>query len=113
MATGIAWNTTDDPLKPWALFDTNARRIIPFELADWLAEMGTTYGAHEVIAAAPLECVDSPYSADVLAITMRLVSGLVAGTDYNLGQKYPFTIRLTGADGQIDDRTLWLKLVDR
>jgi hypothetical protein len=113
MATGTAWNVEDDPLKPCALFDTNARRVIPFELADWLAEMGTTYGSHEVIAESPLECVSSPYSADVLALTMKLRAGLVAGEDYNIGQKYPFTVRLTGADGQIDDRTLWLKLMDR
>ena len=112
MPTGIAWNV-ENPLKPTALFDTNARRIIPFELADWLAEMGATYASHEVIADAPLECLSSPSSADVLAITIRLRAGMVAGTDYNLGQAYPFTVRLTGSDGQIDDRTLWLKLTDR
>lgn len=111
MATGAAWNV-DNPLKPWALFDTNAKRVIPFELADWLAEMGTTYASHEIIADSPLECLGSPYSADVLALTMQLRAGLTAGTDYAVGRKYPFTVRLTGADGQVDDRTLWLKLAN-
>lgn len=111
MATGSAWNV-DDPLKPWAYFDTNARRVIPLELDGWLAEMGTTYGSHVIIADSPLECLSSPYSADVLALTMRLRTGLVEDTDYVVGTKYPFTVRLTGADGQIDDRTLWLKLAN-
>lgn len=112
MTTGAAWNVID-PMKPWALFDTNARRIIPFELEDWLTEMGTTYASHEIIANSPLECPESSYLDDVVAITIQLIDGLVLGTDYKLNTKYPFTVRLTGADGQIDDRTLWLKLVDR
>ena len=41
-----------------------------------------------------------------------LRAGLTAGTDYAVGRKYPFTVRLTGADGQVDDRTLWLKLAN-
>lgn len=110
MATGIAWNV-EDPLKPWALFDTDARRVIPFELADWLAELGTTYADHEVIAQAPLELISDPHDADTqtIAITLRVATG----AEFTKGEKYPFTVRLTGADGQIDDRTLWLKLVDR
>ena len=42
MATGSLWNL-DNPLKPWALFDTNAILEIPFELEDWLASLGAGF----------------------------------------------------------------------
>lgn len=110
MATGVNWNT-ENPAKPWADFDTNATRVIPYEIEDWLAEMGTTYAGHEVIAPAPLELVDDPYSAGTLTIAITIK--VADGATFTKGRKYPFTVRLTGADGQVDDRTNWLKLVDR
>lgn len=110
MPTGANWNT-DNPAKPWADFDTNAQRTIPFEVEDWLAEMGTTYAGHEVIAPAPLELVDDPYDPDLktIAITIKVADG----ASFTVGRQYPFTVRLTGADSQVDDRTLWLKLRNR
>jgi hypothetical protein len=112
MATGEAWNL-DNPTKPWALFDTNARIIIPFEIQDWLIELGTTYADHEILTDIPLECDGSMHSNGVIAITMQLHPSAILDVDYVINTKYPFTVRLTGADGQIDDRTLWLKLVHR
>lgn len=110
MPTGANWNI-DNPAKPWADFDTDAQRVIPFEVEDWLAEMGTTYAGHEVIVPAPLELVDDPYDAgsQTIAITIKVADGAT----FTKGRKYPFTVRLNGADGQVDDRTLWLKLLDR
>lgn len=108
MATGDLWNV-DDPLKPWALFDTNAIIDIPFEIADWLTSLGSTYADHEVIAPTPLECVTSTHSAGVITMRMQVLDG----AEPVIGTKYPFTVRLICADGQQDDRTLFLKLVNR
>ncbi len=110
MATGAAWNV-DDPLKPWALWDPDANIKIPVYLDDWIAELSTGYGSHTVTAAAPLEVADAgTYVDGVIAVRMKLVTS----PTYTAGKKYPFTIRLTGADGITkDDRTLWLKVKDR
>jgi len=108
MTTGAAWNL-DDPTKPFAQFDPNAIRDIPIEIADWLSSMGTTYASHEVIAQAPLQCLSSSHSAGVVLVRISLVASPV----YTPGAKYPVTLRVVGADGQQDDRTLLLKVKDR
>lgn len=110
MATGAAWDVSD-PLNPWALWDPDANIKIPVFLDDWIGELSTSYGSHQVITAAPLEVADAgTYSGGVIAVRMKLV----ASPTYKAGTKYPFTIRLTGADGITkDDRTLWLKVKDR
>lgn len=108
MTTGPAWDLSD-PAKPVALFDPDAIRVIPFEVADILASMDTAYGSHTIIAESPLECVSSVHQGGVISIRMKLATG----APYTSGSKYPFTVRLVGADGQQDDRTLWLKVKDR
>lgn len=110
MTIGSAWNI-EDPTKPWALWDPDANIVIPFGIDDWLAELGTTYGSHQVLASAPLECAsDGTYVAGTIGIRMKLVAAPV----YTPGRKYPFTVRVTGTDGVTkDDRTLWFKVKDR
>ena len=110
MTTGAAWNT-DDPAKPWALWDPDAKIAIPIGVADWLAALGVGYGSHEIIAAAPLECADEGvHDAGTIPVRMQLV----ASPTYKAGTKYPFTIRIVGDDGFTqDDRTLYLKVKDR
>lgn len=110
MAIGAAWNI-DDPTKPWALWDPDANIKIPVGVDEWLAELGTSYGSHQVITAAPLQCVNpGVYAAGTIEIRMALV----ASPTFKEGTKYPFTLRITGADGQTkDDRTLWLKVKTR
>lgn len=111
MTIGAAWNITDDPLKPWALWDADANIVIPIGITDWLADLGTGYGSHQIIATNPLECASpGTYSAGTLPVRMKLATS----PTYTAGLKYPFTVRITGADGITkDDRTLWLKIVDR
>jgi len=110
MTTGPAWDLAD-PNKPFALFDPNAIRIIPFDPTALLASMGTDYASHLVTAATPLECLNpgAPTPEGILPIRM----GVKSGATFTQGKKYPFTIRIVGADGQQDERTLWLKLKDR
>ena len=108
MTTGTAWDLSS-PERPWANFDPDAIRDIPIEIGDWLSSMGTTYASHQVIADAPLHCSASSHSAGVIVVRMNLAPSAV----YIPGTKYPFTVRVVGADGQLDDRTLWLRLKNR
>ena len=108
MATGNFWND-DNPLKPWGLFDPDAELVLPVEIDGWLESMATTYASHTVTAGSPLECVSSQHAAGIISVRMRVADG----AEYTEGVKYPFTIRLMGADGQQDDRTLWLKVKSR
>lgn len=107
---GSNWNV-DDPQKPWALWDPEANIVIPIGLDDWLAELGTTYGSHDIIAPAPLECAsEGVYSLGSIGVRMKLV----ATPTYTPGVKYPFTVRVVGSDGVTqDDRTFRLKVKDR
>ena len=114
MTIGAAWNIIDDPTKPWALWDPDANIRIPIGLADWLADIGAAYGSHQVIAAAPLECADAGTFETDDAGTIRVRMKLVTSPVYTAGKKYPFTVRVLGADGATrDDRTFWLKVKDR
>lgn len=110
MTIGAAWNI-DDPEKPWTLWDSNANVKIPIGVGDWLTDLSATYGSHEVIADAPLLCVSEGTHA---AGTIEVRMALVASPTFVSGTKYPFTLRITGADGiTVDDRTLWLKVTSR
>ena len=107
--TGDFWNL-DNPAKPWGPFDPAAVILFPFDIADWLAEMGSTYADHTVTAPAPLEHINGKaYANGVIWVKLRLATGAT----YKLLTKYPFTVRLICADGQQDERTFWLKLVER
>lgn len=108
MATGSYWNDPTGP-KPWALFDTDAIIEIPIEIADWLDSLASTYQSHQILVDEPLECTGSVIASNIITATMKVK----AGATFTKGVKYPFTVRLVCADGQQDDRTLWLKLVDR
>lgn len=110
---GNAWDVTD-PLKPVAIFDTNADIRIPIGLNGWLAGLGVAYGGHEVIAPLPLECMEEgSYGSDeagTVLVRIRVKPGAV----FTLPLKAPFTVRVHGADGSTqDDRTFCLKLVSR
>lgn len=110
MTIGAAWNI-DDPDKPWIKWDPDANIAIPIGVDDWLTELGAVYGTHDIIADAPLTCVnEGTYASGTITVRMALVASPV----YSAGKKYPFTIRLTGLDGVTkDDRTLWLRVKDR
>jgi len=110
MTTGPAWDLSNKE-KPVALFDPSAIRVIPYDPSALLVSMGTDYASHLVTAAEPLECLNqgTPTPEGIIPIRMAVK----AGAAFSQGKKYPFTIRIVGADGQQDERTLWLKLKDR
>lgn len=108
MTTGAAWNVSN-PLKPWALFDPDATRDIPFEWDLWLADIGSTYGSHTIIVDPNLQCVTSTQAAGIIKVRIKKA---VAGT-LAAGTKYSVTCRITAANGEVDDQTLWLKIVDK
>lgn len=118
MTTGNFWNT-DNPKKPWGEFDTNAELVFPIDVTDWLAEMATTYSEHQIVAAPPLDCSAGVHAVVAGRELIYVRAKLAAAAQFTEGTKYPFTVRLIGANGpdsagpQQDDRTLWLKLVTR
>lgn len=105
MATGAFWNV-DNPKKPWGSFDPNDILIFPIDVSALLADMGVAYASHSVITAAPLECVSSSHSNGVISVKMKLVTS----PTYVEKTKYPFTLRVVGADGQQRDKTWLLKV---
>lgn len=107
MATGAAWDVRTNPAKPTARLDMDAIRDIRVDWSEWLDDIGSVYASHTVIVSPPLVHVGSSHAAGV--VTVR-VSTDGTGT---LNQRCPITVRIVAADGQQDDRTLYLKLVDR
>lgn len=112
MPTGAAWNIDEEAPavpKPWANFDTNATLDIPFDWATWLADKGTTYASHVILTDANLECTQSSHLAGVITARIRKAT---SGT-LTIGSKYTVTCRITTANGQIEDQTLYLKAANK
>lgn len=107
MATGAAWDVRTNPARPTARLDMDAIRDIPVDWSDWLDDIGSTYASHTVTAAAPLVHVGSTETEGIIKVRIR-----TDGTA-TPGQRASFTVRIVAADGQQDERTLWLKLVQR
>lgn len=107
MTTGAAWNVTN-PRKPYALFDADAIRDIPFDWTDWLADIGTTYASHMITCEDGLQCVNPTTGQNAGIISARIeASGsvpLIVGTYYFV------TCHIVALDGQEDDQTLYLKI---
>lgn len=109
MATiGLAWDLTN-PKKPVAEFDEDAIRNIPMNINDWLDDIGSTYASHEIICATGLMCTDSAENAGVITATIKKDPSETR----TLNAKYGVTYRFVAANGESDDRTLYLKIVQR
>lgn len=109
MTTGQAWNL-ENQLKPWAYFDADAIRDIPFEWDLWLADIGSTYASHTItVAAGGLECASSSQSGGTIKARIKKAVGgiLTAGT------KYAVTCHIVAANGEEEDQTLYLKIISR
>lgn len=107
METGAAWSFDEDKGRWVADFDPNAVRDIPVSWEDFFADLGSAYGSHAVIAEAPLVHVTSSQADGIIKVRIK-----TDGTG-TLKRLYPFTVRATAANGERDDQTLWLRLVEQ
>ncbi len=106
--TGLAWDLANER-KPVALFDMNAIRDIPVDWNDWLDDIESTYATHEIICPDGLICSASSEALGVITATIQAdpTKTLTVGT------KLGVTWRVTAANGERDDRTVYLKMAAR
>jgi hypothetical protein len=90
--------------KPKGIKDPNAILDYPIDFSAWLTDMGDTYASHTVLVTGGLVCDSSAYA---LGVITPILSGGTVGTVAS------FTIRIVTTGGRTDDRTLWLKMVER
>lgn len=107
LVTGAEWSYDREKGRWVADFDPHAVRDIPIAWADFFADLESSYASHVILAAAPLVCPGSSEQDGTIKARM-----MTDGTG-TLRRLYPFTVRVTTADGQSDDQTLWLRLVER
>lgn len=105
VVAGDFWNISN-PKKPRGDFDPNAKLRFALGVDDILTEMGTTYGSHVLIAQTPLEVLEAGTYA---AGEVTPLIGATADALDMIGQTVTLTLRVIGADGQQDDRTMYLK----
>lgn len=106
MPTGDAW-TEHDPLRegePWAWFDADDEIDIPHNVSAWMANLNSTYASHVLVLDDGLTQIATSYSAP--NIIARI------GTDGTVAddEKYGVTFRVTTANGQVSDKTLYLRI---
>lgn len=111
MATGNFWNVADDPLKPYGPFDPDGVYDIPFDWATWLAnlDVADSYFSHTFELEAGLEEVSSSQALGVITLRVR-----ASGTPALIAkQKYYMTCHIVTTNGQKEDQTLYLKVIEK
>lgn len=105
--TGKAWNAPKS-IHPWAWFDPDAERIIPFDWSGFLSEDGinSTYASHEFITAPELTSVSGEVLDGVVLVMIKRMPGAV----FDECTDYPVTCRLTAANGEKQDQTVYLRI---
>jgi hypothetical protein len=100
------WNLTN-PAKPKGIKDPDATISYPINISDWLAGESATYFSHEIIVTGGLVEVSSTHIDGVIDVVLS------GGELYTTAT---FTLRITATRGSvtiIDDRTFYLKIVER
>lgn len=97
------WNTAN-PLKPRGIKDPDATLDYPVDFSTWLAGISDTYASHSVIVSSGLTLESSSESGGIIT---PIISGGVVGAVES------FTVRITTTGGRTDDRTFYLKIVER
>lgn len=105
MMTGDAWQDADT-FHPWAFFDPDAERILSMDWSGWLAAIGSTYNSHVFLTspelqAAPLAVVDG--------VVMFKVKRAMGAT-LKPGKDFFVTCRLSAANTEVQDKTLYLRI---
>ena len=103
----IYWDEFN-PLKPTGIKDPQAVLDYPIDFSAWLLDMGATYASHTVSKTGAI-VIDS--STVLNGIVTVIISG---GT---VGETASFTIHMTatvsGGGQRVDDRTFYLRILDR
>jgi hypothetical protein len=100
---------TDEKGKTVGIFDPDAKLNIPFDWRQWIAVAGSTYQSHVITVAPQLEVIQSSNAGGI--ITVRV--GVLAGQTVVAKQLYSVKCHIVLSDGQADDRTVYLKMIER
>lgn len=105
--TGRAWRNRKGT-HPFAFFDPDADRVIPIDWSDWLGVDGTnsTYASHILITSPELAATDLLVENGVIQIRVAAAPG----STLVLGNEYFITCRITAANGETQDKTLFLRI---
>jgi hypothetical protein len=110
MSTGPVWDITN-PRRPVADFDVDAVRDLFFDWSLWLADANTTYLGHSVMTDGVFEVVSSAGDATTGVVVSRVK--VADPEQVVMNKQYPVTCQLQAADGQVDEQTLWLRIVQK
>ncbi len=99
------WDTTN-PLKPKGIKDPDAVLDFPISFVDWLADVSDTLDTFTVLTTGGLVWDELLSNAANGIVTVWLSGG-------TLGSTASFTVRVVTVGGRTDDRTFFLKIVDR
>lgn len=107
MTTGKAWHNPKSN-HPWAWFDPDSERIIPFDWTDFLGVDGinSSHASHVIIPAPELDFVDVAVLGSVVLVMIKRKLGATLEDCAD----YPITCRLTATNGEKQDQTIWLRI---
>jgi len=100
------WDYSDAE-KPTGNIDRDSTRKIPIDWRDWLTQEQTTYASHLLITATPLEIVSEAVLNGVVTFFVKVA----ALAEFTPGRRYPVTCRITCTDSQIEDRTVYFRVI--
>lgn len=105
------WNTSGNSA-PWGRFGPKAELAFSFDASEWAAASGANLALQSftVIADPRLTITAQALLANVMTVKIKKVDPTVAA---DIGQFIPFTLRMILTDGQHDDRTFNLLVVER
>jgi hypothetical protein len=98
------WDVSN-PTKPKGIKDPNATLDYPINFATWLSDITDTYASHSVINLTG--GITNPSSTQASGIITVWIAGGTAG------ETASFTVRIVTTGGRTDDRTFYLKIVER
>ena len=100
------WDTSN-PNRPTALHDGSSTTTLdyPIDYSQWLSDIGDIYANHAIVNVSG--GITNPTSSQANGIVTVWIAG---GT---IGALAQFTVRLTTTGGRTDDRTFYLKIIDR
>lgn len=107
MSTGKAWHDAKTT-HPWAWFDPDSERIIPFDWSEFLGADGinSTYASHVIIPATELDYTDVGVLDGVVLVMVKRATDAVL-VNY---EDYGVTCRMTAANGEVQDKTVYLRI---